>query len=217
MSIKQSVVFPMIKPEKMPLEELCKAAAGMGYAAIELWFRQDVDFDEVAELARRYKLVIASMCGHGTHARGLNQRAEHDRVEGELRESIEVAARHGVPGVIALSGNRNPGESDADAVRTCAEALKRIAPHAERKGVNVNLELLNSKVDHPGYFCDHTELGVAICELVASPRVKLLYASTICRSWRVTSFARSRATCAGSGTSTQRETRADRTWTMHRS
>ena len=41
--------------------------------------------------------------------------------------------------------------------------------------MNVNLELLNSKVDHPGYFCDRTALGVAVCERVKSPRVKLLF------------------------------------------
>jgi hydroxypyruvate isomerase len=50
-----------------------------------------------------------------------------------------------------------------------------VAPYAEQKGVNLNLELLNSKVDHPGYQCDHTAWGVAVCERVNSPRVKLLY------------------------------------------
>ncbi len=37
------------------------------------------------------------------------------------------------------------------------------------------MELLNSKVDHPGYQCDHTAWGVEVCERVDSPRVKLLY------------------------------------------
>jgi hydroxypyruvate isomerase len=175
MPVKQSVVFPMIKPADMPLEPLFQASAAIGYPAIELWFRQDLDLDEVVGLAKKYKLTIASMCGHGTHTKGLNQPGEHARVEAELAASIDLAARLGIPGVIALSGNRNPGQSDAEAVETCAAALRRIAPQAERQGVNVNLELLNSKVDHPGYFCDHTALGVAICERVNSPRVKLLY------------------------------------------
>ena len=50
-----------------------------------------------------------------------------------------------------------------------------MAPYAEKKGVNLNLELLNSKVDHPGYQCDHTAWGRAVVEQVNSPRVKLLY------------------------------------------
>ncbi len=175
MRVKQSVVFPMIKPADMPLDTLFREAAALGYRAAELWFREGLDLDEVVSLARRHGLRIVSMCGHGTHASGLNQAADHERVEEELRASLDVAARHGIPGVIALSGNRNPGEPDADAIETCARGLKRVAAHAERVGVNVNLELLNSKVDHPGYFCDRTALGVAICERVNSPRVKLLY------------------------------------------
>jgi len=175
MKIKQSVVFPMIKPSTMPLGEFFGEAASIGYAAAELWFRQELDLNEVMASAREHGLEIVSMCGHGTHTRGLNQVSEHDRVEEEMRESLQVAAHHGTPGVIALSGNRNPGESDEDAIENCVRGLRRIAPVAEKLGVNVNLELLNSRVDHAGYFCDRTALGVAICERVGSPRVKLLY------------------------------------------
>jgi hydroxypyruvate isomerase len=56
-----------------------------------------------------------------------------------------------------------------------ADGLRRVAPYAEECGINLNLELLNSKIDHPGYQCDHTAWGVAVCERVGSPRVKLLY------------------------------------------
>ena len=62
-----------------------------------------------------------------------------------------------------------------EAIDACADGLRRIAPYAEEKGVNLNMELLNSKVNHPGYQCDHTAWGVAVCEKVNSPRVKLLY------------------------------------------
>jgi hydroxypyruvate isomerase len=175
MKIKQSVVFPMIKPRGMPLGQFFGAAADIGYAAAELWFREELDLDEVMAAARQHGLEIVSMCGHGTHTRGLNQVAEHDRIEAELQASLQVAAQHGIPGVIALSGNRNPGESDEAAIENCVRGLRRIAPVAEKLGVNINLELLNSKVDHAGYLCDRTALGVAICERVGSPRVKLLY------------------------------------------
>jgi hydroxypyruvate isomerase len=175
MKIKQSVVFPMIKAPAMPLDEFFGAAANIGFAAAELWFRQELDLDEVTAKGREHGLEIVSMCGHGTHTRGLNQLEEHDRVEAELVASLQVATHHGIPGVIALSGNRNPGESGEDAIENCVRGLRRVAPVAEKLGVNINLELLNSKVDHAGYFCDHTALGVAICEQVASPRVKLLY------------------------------------------
>ena len=55
------------------------------------------------------------------------------------------------------------------------QGLKRLAPLAERNGVTVTLELLNSKVDHPDYMADHTAWGVELCKRVGSERVKLLY------------------------------------------
>lgn len=55
------------------------------------------------------------------------------------------------------------------------QGLQRIAPYAEAKGVNLNMELLNSKVDHPGYQCDHSAWGLEVCRRVNSPNVKLLY------------------------------------------
>ncbi len=174
MRINQSVCYPMLKPEDMSLGELFQAVAEIGYPAVEMWGRGP-DFDEVVGLAREHGLVVASMVGHSSLGEGLNAREHHDRIEDELCESISLAAANGVPGLICLSGNRVPGRSEQEAIETTAEGLRRVAPYAEERGVNLNLELLNSKVDHPGYNCDHTSWGVAVCELVDSPRVKLLY------------------------------------------
>jgi hydroxypyruvate isomerase len=115
------------------------------------------------------------MIGHDSLPEGLNQYDNHDRIEEELRESIDIAAEHEIPGVICFSGNRNDGQSDYEGMIACARGLRRIAPYAEEMGVNLNVELLNSKVNHPGYQCDHTDWGLALCEMVDSPRVKLLY------------------------------------------
>jgi len=174
MRIKQSICYPMFKPPEMSLEELCRAASQIGYAAIELWGRED-DFEQVVALAKKHNLMVASMVGHASLGDGLNKRSDHDRIEQELRVSIDIAAKHGIPGLICLSGNRQPGRSEEDAIEAVAEVLRRVAPYAEKRGVNLNLELLNSKVDHPGYQCDHTSWGLAVCERVNSPRVKLLY------------------------------------------
>jgi len=174
MRIKQSACYPMMKPEGMGLEEFFRTARAIGYAAVELWGRGD-DFDDVVKLARKHKLAIAVMSGHKSLTDGLNVRANHDRIEGELKESIDLAARHAIPGLICLAGSRQPGLGDDEAVDIVAEGLRRVAAYAEKKRVNLNLELLNSKIDHPGYQGDHTAWGVAVCRRAASRRVKLLY------------------------------------------
>jgi hydroxypyruvate isomerase len=149
-------------------------ATEIGYAAVELWGRGD-DFEDVMALAKRYKLAVASMIGHTSLPDGLNKRSNHDRIEDELKTSIDIAAKHGIPGLICFSGNRQPYQSELEAIEAVADGLRCVAPYAEQKGINLNLELLNSKVNHPGYQCDHTAWGVAVCERVGSPRVKLLY------------------------------------------
>ena len=174
MRIKQSICYPMLKPEDMSLETLFKTGAEIGYTSVELWNRGE-DFEDVVALAEKYNLAVATMSGHASLPDGLNKRCNHDRIEEELKTSIDIAARHGIPGVICFSGNRQPHQSEMEAIEAVADGFRRVAPYAEQKGVNLNLELLNSKVNHPGYQCDHTAWGVAVCERVDSPRVKLLY------------------------------------------
>jgi len=174
MRIKQSICYPMFKPPTISLEALFKAAAEIGFAATEMWDPGD-DFEEVVGLANKHNLAVAIFSGHKSLPDGLNKRSNHDRIESELKKSIDMAARHGIAGVICFSGNRQPYVSELEAIEATADGLRRIAPYAEQKGVNLNLELLNSKIDHPGYQCDHTAWGVAVCERVNSPGVKLLY------------------------------------------
>jgi hydroxypyruvate isomerase len=164
----------MLKPRGMSLDVLFKAAADVGYAAVELWSRGD-DFEDIVALAKKCDLVVASMSGHASLPDGLNKRSNHERIEDELKTSIDIAAKHAIPGVICFSGNRQPHQSDSEAIEAVADGLRRVAPYAEKKNINVNLELLNSRIDHPGYQCDHTAWGVAVCERVNSRRVKLLY------------------------------------------
>lgn len=174
MRIKQSVCLPMFRPTETPLGEFLAAVREAGFPAVEIWHRGD-SFDELVALCRKLNLVLVSMIGHGSIGAGLNDVAQHDRIEAELRESIDIAARCGIPGIICFSGNRREGADDAAGIITTAQGLRRVASYAEAKRVNLNLELLNSKIEHPGYQCDHTAWGVAVCREVDSPRVKLLY------------------------------------------
>jgi hydroxypyruvate isomerase len=174
MRLKQSVCYPMVKPSDLPLEMFVEKVAEIGYPAVELWQR-DADFQKLVPLAKEHGLVIASMIGHESLETGLNDPSQHERIEKELFESIDVAVEYGIPGLICFSGNRRDGISTEESIEQTAAGLRRTAPYAEERGVNLNLELLNSRFDHPGYECDRTSWGVAVCERVGSPNVKLLY------------------------------------------
>jgi hydroxypyruvate isomerase len=156
---------------KIPLPEFCRACKDMGLVAIDLL--QPEEWPVVRDAG-----LVPSM-GYPTKrddfiATGFNDRANHPMLLRELETTIPLAAKAGVPNVIAMFGNRR-GKSDAEGIDACVEGLSKIKSLAEEQGVNVCVELLNSKVDHKDYQGDHTAFGVAVMQGVASPRVKLLY------------------------------------------
>jgi hydroxypyruvate isomerase len=174
MRIQQSVCFPMMEPLPVPLSEFIPRVAAIGFAAVEIW-KPDESFPVLAGLAQKHGLRIASFSGHDSLSVGLNDPTQHERIIAELRASIDLAAQYNVPGIICFSGNRRDGQSEGEAIEACAAGLLRIAPYAEKMGVNLNMELLNTTIDHPGYQCNHAAWGLEVVRRVNSPRVKLLY------------------------------------------
>jgi len=154
--------------EKMSLDDLCQAAARIGLKGIDL-----VDSKEWPTV-QKYGLVPAMTPGAGIISDAFNRKENHDRLEREMRENIEKAAKARVPNVITFSGNRR-GLADEIGLENCVTGLNRVKKMAEDHGVMICLELLNSKIDHHDYQCDHTVWGVEVIKRVNSPRVKLLY------------------------------------------
>ncbi|MGI5817821.1 MAG: hydroxypyruvate isomerase family protein [Armatimonadota bacterium] len=166
--IKQSVCWGVVAPAGEPAEILAQVKA-MGFASVEM------SPPEIFPLIKEAELDIAIFVGHKSLADGLNKRENHERIYDELMASFELAEEFEVPSLLCLSGNRYEGVSDLQGAEITAEILSRVAPVAEEKGINLALELLNSKVNHPGYMCDSTEWGVHVCKMVDSPRVGLVY------------------------------------------
>jgi hydroxypyruvate isomerase len=140
----------------------------LGFHGVEMPPRDKFD------LLRDNGFTIVSIGGHGTLTDGLNKRENHDRIADELDEKLAQAQEYGIPNLIVFSGNRD-GLDDETGSEITIEGLKRVAPAAEKAGITLVLELLNSKVDHPDYQCDHTPWGAKVVGAVNSPRVKLLY------------------------------------------
>jgi hydroxypyruvate isomerase len=155
--------------QKMPLDELCVSAAGMGLVGVDLLQPEEY------EIPRRHGLICTmGYAGGGEIAEALNRTEHHAAIEAALRVNIPLAAKAGVPNVITFSGNRR-GMMDEEGARNTIAGLNRVKKIAEDNGVTICLELLNSKVNHPDYMADHTAWGVRVVEEVNSPRVRLLY------------------------------------------
>jgi hydroxypyruvate isomerase len=174
--LKQSYCIPCYLEGTEPdqIRAVIEASARIGYPAFEIHFRESLPFDLICQLARDNGMTVASMCGHQSLAVGLNNPAEHARIRDELLASIELAQANNIPNLICFSGNRE-GRDDAESIGVCADGLAPVTEAAEAAGVCLNIELLNSKVDHAGYQCDHTAWGVEVCKRTGSPNVKLLY------------------------------------------
>ncbi|WP_348266329.1 TIM barrel protein [Edaphobacter paludis] len=155
--------------QKTSVEDLCAYSAHIGLKAVDL-----LNPDEY-EIPRRYGLVCSmGYAGGGDIANALNRVENHAKIEAAFRQNIPLAAKAGVPNVITFSGNRR-GMSDEEGARNTVLGLNRLKKIAEDNNVTICVELLNSKVNHKDYMCDHTAWGVNVMQQVNSTHVKLLY------------------------------------------
>ena len=154
----------------LPLEELCKAVKKIGFSAIDLIAPKDWP------MLQKYN-IYSSMCyigGKVSLTEGFNDKKFHDQLVKDYLEVIPLMVKAGYKDVICFSGSRN-GMDDETGWKNCVEGLQKIMPTAEKNGITVHMELLNSKVDHKDYMCDRTPWGVELCKRLGSANFKLLY------------------------------------------
>lgn len=154
---------------KYSLEELIKAIQDIGFLAIDLVGPKDW------ELLKKHG-IDSSMC-NGAELNlvdGFNDKKFHEELVKRYSEMIPLVAKAGYKNLICFSGNRR-GMSDEQGLANCVVGLKKILGLAEKHGVVLQMELFNTKVDHPDYMCSSTDWGVALCEALGSEHFKLLY------------------------------------------
>ncbi len=154
---------------KIPMEEFLDGAKEIGLKGIDLLgpdeWQLAIDKGMTCSMSTGDKFGIT---------KGFNDTTLHEALYENYAKLIPKAADAGIKNVICFSGNRN-GLSDEKGIENCAKGLDKLARIAEKNGIYLVMELLNSKVDHPDYQCDHTPWGVALCEKVGSDNFKLLY------------------------------------------
>jgi len=151
------------------LEDLCVAGKAMGLQSVELL--EVKDFPTL----KKHGLVCAMVSGvPGGISSGFNRTENHDRILAFYEQAAPLVANAGFKNIICFSGDRK-GMSDEQGLENCALGLKRVMPICEKYKVVAVMELLNSKIDHADYMCDHTKWGVELAKRVGSDNFKLLY------------------------------------------
>ena len=151
------------------LEELCQVANELGLVGIDL-------IGPKGWPTLKKNNLISTMCNGAeiSLTKGFNHKEYHNRLVDNYLEHIDLVAEAGYTNLICFSGNRN-GMDDETGLKNSVDGLKKILGRAEKRGVVIQMELFNSKINHPDYMCDNSPWGIELCKRLDSPNFKLLY------------------------------------------
>lgn len=153
----------------LSLDELCKVAKDIGIKAIDL-----VGPGEWSVLKKHG--LDSSMCNGAeiNLVHGFNNTTYHAKLIQNYTEMIPQVAKAGYKNLICFSGNRD-GMDDETGLQNSVIGLKKLMALAEKHGVVLTMELLNSRIDHKDYMCDRSAWGIELCKRLESENFKLLY------------------------------------------
>ena len=153
----------------LSLEELCIVAKEFGLMGIDLIGPDGWD------TLKNYGLE-STMCNGAeiSLTEGFNDPQYHTLLIDNYSKQIKQVAQAGYTNLICFSGNKR-GMDDETGLENCVTALQKILPLAEKLGVVIQMELFNSKINHPDYMCDNSRWGIELCKRLDSPNFKLLY------------------------------------------
>jgi hydroxypyruvate isomerase len=153
----------------LKLDELCVLVKRLGFSAIDLIGPKEWD------VLKKHG-IDSSMC-NGAEINlvdGWNDKKNHPTLIKNYTDYIELVAKAGYKNLICFSGNRR-GMDEETGMKNCVEGLKQIMGQAEKKGVILQIEVFNSKVNHPDYMADNTKWTIELCKRLGSPNFKILY------------------------------------------
>lgn len=153
----------------LSLEELCRVVQRIGFSAIDL-----IGPSEWPILKAHG--IDSSMCNGAEISLedGFGNAEHHSALIERYRKHIDLVSDAGYTNLICFSGNAR-GMDPEEGLKAAEKGLKKILAQAEKQGVVLQMELFNSKVDHPDYLCDSSAWGIELCKRLDSPNFKLLY------------------------------------------
>lgn len=153
----------------LSLEELCNVVKKIGFSAIDLVGPKEWNI-------LKNHGVDSSMCNGAeiSLTEGWNDKRYHTTLIKNYTDHINLVADAGYKNLICFSGNKK-GMDDESGLKNSVEGLKKILSLAEKRGIIIQMELFNSKINHPDYMADNSAWGIELCKRIGSENFKLLY------------------------------------------
>jgi hydroxypyruvate isomerase len=154
----------------LSLDELCSVVKKIGFNAIDLLTPKE--WPTVQKHG-----ITCSMCYTGgkiSLTEGWIDKKNHEWLIKDYLEAIPLVAKAGYKNLICFSGNRN-GMDEETGLQNMSSGIKQIISAAEKNGVTIQIEVFNSKVNHPDYMADNTKWTIELCKRIGSPNFKILY------------------------------------------
>ena len=155
------------------IEDRIAAAAAAGFRKVELFLLKGRDLPAIAAALKENNVeLISTVADYVTQ---LVDPATHEGFTSVFRQAAEDARALGCRKIVVTSGRGVPWLKRPVQLRIFAEALQKLVPIAEELDVTILLESANTRHDHPGVLCSTTGDSADVAEIVASPRVRLIY------------------------------------------
>lgn len=175
-------------------EEIADKLKGNIRHSVSHWCYSELTLDQLCVAAKEIGITGIDLCGpkdwptlkkHGMWSpicngaeisltEGFNDKKYHATLFKNYSEMIPKVAEAGYTNLICFSGSRR-GMDDKTGMDNCIEGLKSLLPVAEKYKVVLAMELLNSKIDHKDYMCDHSAWGAELARRLGSENFKLLF------------------------------------------
>jgi hydroxypyruvate isomerase len=166
---------------RLPFENRLRKAADYGFKHVEMWF-VDGSYkgkpEALAALADTHGVRITNTvigAPDGSIGGGLTNPANREQWLGRARMTLDFTRRANIPATIVCTGNEVPGMTDQQMMESVIEGLKPTIDLAEKAGITLLLEPLNTRYDHPGYWLSSSDRGADICRRLKSARLRLLF------------------------------------------
>jgi hydroxypyruvate isomerase len=176
--LRLSVTWGMMN--RFPIPDALAKLNDLGYDAYEMFnWRDPKVLDTFLTEAPKYpNLACATLVSNkGVTAPdcGLVNPKERNQFLKEMEAAIDVAKKFKCKRLVTLTGNEVPGMSREAMMESAVAGLKAIAPTLERNGITAVIEVLNTYVNHPGYYLYYVRDAAKMIDAVGSPNVKILF------------------------------------------